>query len=178
VISIAAGIPSAFIEKKLKKGIPVIRTMPNTPALIRSGITAICKGKSAKEKDLSIAKKIFSAVGDVVIVRENMMNAITALSGSGPGYFMYIIEAFLVASMELGITYGTAMKLVSQTALGSAKLLVDQKVKPAELREQVTSKGGTTEAALKVFQKKKVGQEIVSGVLAAEKRAEQLARRK
>ena len=178
VISIAAGIPTSLIEGKLEKGIPVVRAMPNTPALVRAGITAICKGKSASAKDIEIAKKIFSAVGSVLIIREKLMNAITATSGSGPGYFMYLIEAFIVACMEMGMTWKMALEVVSQTALGSSKMLVDKKLNPAELREKVTSKGGTTEAAFKVFQKKKLTNAIVSGTLAAEKRAQQLAKGK
>ncbi len=178
IISAAAGIATSYIENKLKKGIPVIRSMPNTPAFIRAGVTGICKGRYATQKDMNIAKAVFSAVGDVVTVKENLMNAVTAISGSGPGYYMYIIEAFIVASMEMGLTWNTALKLVSGTALGSARLLVEGKMSPSELREQVTSKGGTTEAALKLFQKKKLSQIIVDGALAAEKRGKQLSRSK
>lgn len=175
IISIAAGITTKSIERHLKKNAVVIRAMPNAPALVGEGITAISKGRFVKEKDVNAAKHIFSAVGYVVEVKEDKMDLITAISGSGPAYIMYFIEAFLVVAMEFGLTWELALEIILQTVFGSAKLLEKSRIAPAEIREMVTSKGGTTEAALEVFRKHKLDTIIRNGVRAAVRRAKVLS---
>jgi len=151
LISIAAGISTEFIEGKIGRKISVIRVMPNMPALIQSGISAICKGRFATNRDLAVAQGLFKNIGEVIVVKENLMDAITVISGSGPAYFFYLVEVLVKAALELGIEKRIAKKLVVETALGSAKVLKLTDETPWGLRAKVTSKGGTTEAAFKEF---------------------------
>jgi pyrroline-5-carboxylate reductase len=154
IISIAAGIPLKMIHSIIRREIPLIRVMPNTPALIQKGISALAPGKRATSEHMEIARGIFDAVGETVIVNEEMMDAVTALSGSGPGYFFRIMECFVEAGEQLGFDRETALLLVIQTVLGAAQLANESEKSLSELREMVTSPGGTTEAALAVFEKK------------------------
>lgn len=154
IISIAAGIPLKMIHSIIRRDIPLIRVMPNTPALIQKGISALAPGKRATSEHMEIARGIFDAVGETVIVKEEMMDAVTAVSGSGPGYFFRIMECFVKAGEELGFDTETALLLVIQTVLGAAQLASESEKSLSELREMVTSPGGTTEAALAVFEKK------------------------
>ncbi|MFH0881116.1 MAG: pyrroline-5-carboxylate reductase [Lentisphaerota bacterium] len=175
VISIAAGIPTARIESLLGEGIRVVRTMPNTPALVRKGITGMCAGRWAREDDLKLAEFILRAVGDVVLVEENKMDAVTAVSGSGPAYVFFLMEAMLSAAETLGLSGETAWKLVTATVDGSAELIMKTGDTAADLRKRVTSKGGTTAAALEVLEKKDVFNTVVDAVLAANRRAHELS---
>ena len=175
VISIAAGITSAFIEKKLGGKVRVIRTMPNMPAQVGEGITAVAKGKYAKNTDVALARKIFNCVGATVIVQEKMIDAVTAVSGSGPAYVFYFVECLLNAAQSLGFSKDVSKDLVMATLLGSAHLLDQQKEDAASLRAKVTSKGGTTQAAMDVLMKNKVDKIFSQALKAAQKRAKQLA---
>lgn len=151
LISVAAGISTKRIEREIGKKIAVIRVMPNMPTLIQAGVSAICKGRFAAKKDLGAAKKIFAKIGDIVEVKENLMDAVTAISGSGPAYFFYLIEVLIKSGIELGLNKEIARRLAVETALGSAKILKEIKESPENLRAKVTSKGGTTEAAFNEF---------------------------
>ena len=176
-ISIAAGISTHFIEGLFKLKVKVIRVMPNMTALIGQGISVICKGKYATAKDLDIAKKIFNSLGEVIEVEEKYLNLITGLSGSGPAYFFYFVEQLIKTGICLGLKKDVAEKLVIQTGLGSLKMLVHHKVHGGDtegLRKRVASKGGTTEAALKIFQKRKIDKTFDEAIRAAVKRAKEL----
>lgn len=174
VISIAAGIPIRFIEKLFDERVPVIRVMPNTPALVGEGASAITPGRYANKKHLELAKKIFSAVGYTVQLPEKLMNAVTALSGSGPAYIFYLAEILNEAAKKMNLPERIAQELVNQTILGAAKMLKVTGEFPQSLREKVTSPGGTTEAAIKYLQAKRFKQILVQAVLRACNRSREL----
>lgn len=174
VISIAAGIKTSFIEKILNNNIQVIRVMPNMPILAGSGISAISKGQFAKREALDIAFKIFSSSGDAVVVDEENMDAVTAVSGSGPAYFFFVIDAIIKSGIKLGLKKEIAAKLAIDTAFGSIKLLADSQLAPEELIKKIASKGGTTEAALKVFKSDSLEGIIFKAVTNASKRSKKL----
>lgn len=176
VISIAAGITTKYIEKKLGDRVRVIRTMPNLPAVIGQGVTAISKGTYASRSDLKNACAIFEKLGKVLIVNETLINAVTATSGSGPGYVYFLMEKMIEAAQKAGLTEDMATQLVIETFLGSVNLLKAHGAAPKALREKVTSKGGTTHAALEVFSKRKVGKIFHHAISAAVKRAHKLSR--
>jgi pyrroline-5-carboxylate reductase len=175
-LTVAAGIPTVFIEGLLKKDIPVVRAMPNTPGLIGSGATAIAPGRLANEVDMKIAETIFSSIGIVVMAEEKDLDAVTALSGSGPAYFFLLIECLTKAGVAVGLSEEMAETLAKQTALGAAQLALNSDDTPAELRKKVTSKGGTTEAALNVFQDEKYEDIVKKAIKAATDRAGELSR--
>ncbi len=176
VISIAAGITTRYIENIIGKEIPVIRAMPNMGAIIGQAVSSLSAGTSVKKSDMESAKEAFSAIGDVVEVDEKLVDAVTAVSGSGPAYFFYFIESLYEAAQELRLPSEVAKRLVMETALGSIKLLHELKEEPAELRKKVTSKGGTTEAAFKVLEYKKVKKIIKDAVKEACRRSQELSR--
>jgi pyrroline-5-carboxylate reductase len=177
IISIAAGITTKYIENIVGKDIPVIRAMPNMAAAIGESISSISAGSAAERADIELARNIFLTIGDVVEVDEKLVDAVTAISGSGPAYFFYMMEALIKAGCDAGLKEDIARKLVLKTALGSAKLLEILKEDPAALRSKVTSRGGTTEAAIKVFDSKKLRSIIKDAVSAARKRSKELQKR-
>ena len=177
LISIAAGITTKYIENIVGKDVPVIRIMPNMAATIGESISSISAGSAVKPEDMELAKEIFLTIGDVVEVDEKLVDAVTAISGSGPAYFFYMMEALIEAGCAAGLEEDVAKKLVLKTALGSAKLLEMLKEDPAILRSKVTSKGGTTEAAIKVFESKKFKNIIKDAVKAARARSKELQKR-
>ena len=176
LISIAAGITTKHIETAAGRDIPVIRAMPNMGALIGEAMTTLSRGTSVGDKEMESAKEIFSLIGDVIEVEEALVDAVTAISGSGPAYFFYMIESLQEAAESLGLGDKVAAKLVLKTALGSAKLLDVLKEDPAVLRKRVASKGGTTEAALNIFEKKRFKNIINDAVKAAYKRSKELSK--
>jgi len=176
VISIAAGITCKYIEKRLESNIHVVRAMPNLPAQVGRGITGICPGKTTVNKDMILARRIFNCIGEVVIVNEKKMDAITAVSGSGPAYVFQFIEQFNSAAVSLGLDKNSAKNLVLQTIKGSLDLLEKQKEDAGQLRAKVTSKGGTTQAAIDVFQKRKSKEIFKAALSAAKKRARKLSK--
>jgi pyrroline-5-carboxylate reductase len=178
VISIAAGIATAFIEERLQPGIRVVRVMPNMPALIGEGAAALAPGTHAAEPDLKLARHIFDSVGITVEVKEDLMDAVTGLSGSGPGYVFLIIEAFADAGVRMGLAPETSLRLISQSLLGAAKLCLRGEKPPAELRAMVTSPGGTTLAGLKVLEERKLRESLIAAVEAATRRSAELGGRK
>lgn len=175
VISIAAGITTGFIEGYLTKGVRVIRVMPNTPALVSSGATAVAKGSCATAQDIKLARAIFDAVGLTVEVEEKMLDAVTGLSGSGPAYCFVMIEALSDAGVQMGLPRELALKLACQTMLGSATLCLQSDKHPAQLKDMVTSPGGTTAAGLKVLEEGKIRATLIAAVEAATKRSKELA---
>jgi pyrroline-5-carboxylate reductase len=149
IVSVAAGVTTAHIQSRLPAGVPVVRCMPNTPALVDQAMTAICAGDHAGEQHLAVAESLLQAVGKVVRVPESQLDAVTALSGSGPAYFFYLVEAMIDAGILLGLPRALAAELIVQTAIGSAVMLRDSGEHPVQLREAVTSPGGTTIAAIR-----------------------------
>ncbi len=176
IISIAAGVKTKTMEKLLGSQGRVIRTMPNLPAQIGKGITAVAKGAKATVKDFKFTKEIFSFVGEVVGVDEKDIDTVTAISGSGPAYVFLFIEEFLKAARSLGgLSPKMSDQLVLETIKGSVAVLDTTKVEPKKLRELVTSKKGTTEAAIKEFSKKGTDKIFKNALAAAKKRAKQLS---
>lgn len=176
VVSIAAGITVAFIEQRLIQKAKVIRTMPNMPALISEGITAVCKGKWATALDVKTVCSMLSGIGQTLVVRENMMDAITAVSGSGPAYVFLFVECLIKAGLNVGLSSAQAKDLVYQTLVGSAHLLEKSKDDAATLRAKVTSKGGTTQAATDVFMARNIERIFIEAIAAARNRAKELAK--
>ena len=175
VISIAAGKTIKFIEDQLQTNNPVIRAMPNTPAQIGKGISAIAAGAKVSNDELKIATELFLTTGEVVVVTEDKIDAVTALSGSGPAYFFYFIEAMVKAGVELGLTDEIASKLAIETISGSAAMLKESNLDAATLRKNVTSPKGTTAAALEVFSNGDLENIILKAMSAAKNRAQELA---
>ena len=175
VISIAAGITASFIESNLAKGIRVIRVMPNTPALVSAGATAVAKGANATDEDIKLSRTIFDAVGITVEVDEKLMDAVTGLSGSGPAYFFVIIEALSDAGVLMGLPRNLALQLAAQTMLGAATLCLQEGNHPAQLKDMVTSPGGTTAAGLQALEEGKIRATLIAAVEAATKRSQELA---
>ncbi|MBN1998620.1 pyrroline-5-carboxylate reductase [candidate division KSB1 bacterium] len=149
IISIIAGIPTRLINKAIGKKNPIIRVMPNIPAVIDEGASGLCLGQYAQDIDRDIAVQIFEAVGKVEVVLESQMDVITALSGSGPAYIYMIIEALTDGGVMMGLPRDVATRLATQTVLGSAKLVRETAIHPAVLKDQVTTPGGTTISAIK-----------------------------
>ena len=176
VISIAAGVPIVKIETYFKKPVSLIRVMPNMPALVGAGMSAFALGKHASGKHRKIAESILSAFGEIVMVPEKMLDLVTAVSGSGPAYFFLLAEKLIEAAYELGMKVDVAKKLVYQTALGSSRVMQSGQEDPETLIDRVASKGGTTEAALKIFQKEGFGKIIQDAVKAAVRRSKEISR--
>jgi pyrroline-5-carboxylate reductase len=167
VVSVAAGITTAHLERGLRDRVPVVRCMPNTPALVDQAMTAISGGAHADEPHLAVAESLLAAVGRVVRVPENQLDAVTALSGSGPAYFFYLVEAMIDAGILLGLPRALAAELIVQTAIGSAVMLRDSGEHPVQLREAVTSPGGTTIAAIRELEVHGVRAALLAAIEAA-----------
>lgn len=174
-ISIAAGVTTRRIEDELAAGVRVIRCMPNTPALVGQGAAAICSGAHADECDLDVAEALLSASSCVVRVDEEQINAVTALSGSGPAYVFYLMEAMIEAGEKMGLHPDVVRTLTLATVAGAASLAEQSEEDPATLRARVTSKGGTTEAALNILEGADVKESIISAMERAKARGDELA---
>ena len=174
VISIAAGRSTRWLEQRLARRQSVIRAMPNTPAQIRQGITVLCRGRAARAAHLAVARRLFGALGETVELPERDFHAVTAISGSGPAYVFLLMEAMLAAGRRLKLPAAALARLVVQTVAGSAALARATGEPPAVLRARVTSKGGTTAAALRAFARARVPAGLVSGMVAAARRSAQL----
>jgi pyrroline-5-carboxylate reductase len=175
VLSVAAAIPTAQIEARLAPDVPVVRAMPNAPALVHEGMAGICGGAHAHEEHLDLAEDVLSHLGAVARVPETYMDAVTAVSGSGPAYFALLAEAMIEAGILLGLGRETSTQLVVQTMLGTAKLLRDEKMHPVELRETVTSPGGTTIRAIRELEQAGVRAAFLNAIQAAMERSRELA---
>jgi pyrroline-5-carboxylate reductase len=175
LVSLAAGITTAAIEAQIGDGIPVVRVMPNTPALVDEGMAAISPGSHCDDAHLAIAEDLLAATGRVVRVPEKQQDAVTAISGSGPAYIFFVVESMIEAGVHLGLPRTTATELVVQTVVGSAKLLRETGEHPTVLREQVTSPGGTTAAAIRQLEDHKVRAAFITAMEAARDRSRSLA---
>jgi pyrroline-5-carboxylate reductase len=175
VVSLAAGITTAFLEARLPDGVAVVRVMPNTPALVDEGMAAISRGSHCDEEHLVEAESLMASTGRVVRVPERQQDAVTAISGSGPAYIFFVVESMIEAGVHLGLPRATAAELVVQTVVGSAKLLRETGEHPTVLREQVTSPGGTTAAAVRELEDHKVRAAFLTALEAARDRSRALA---
>ena len=175
IISVLAGITTDTLHHKFELNLPVVRTMPNTPALVDEGATAMCKGTHANDANLEIARAVFEAVGTVEVVPEYLMDAITGLSGSGPAYIYMIIEALTDAGVKQGIPRTTAARLAAQTVFGAAKLVIDTQKHPAILRDEVTTPGGTTISAIAELESHGLRTMLINAVATATARSKELS---
>nr|WP_275588433.1 pyrroline-5-carboxylate reductase [Microlunatus panaciterrae] len=175
VVSLAAGVDIASIEAQLPEGTAVVRVMPNTPAQVDEGMAAISPGAHSEPHHLERVTEILSATGRVLTVPESYQDAVTAISGSGPAYLFFVVEAMIEAGVHLGLPRDIATELVVQTMLGSAKLLRETGEHPTVLRERVTSPGGTTAAAIRQLEDHKVRAAFIGAMEAARDRSRQLA---
>jgi len=171
IISIAAGISTHYIESFLKEEVPVIRVMPNTPILVGAGMTAISAGRWARPENLAATREIFESASRVIVVEESLIDAITALSGSGPAYFFYLVEAMKEAGVTLGLTGDDADLCARQTAFGAGKMLIESEEPVETMRKKVTSPGGTTEAAISKMEEGSLKEIIIRAVKAAAERS-------
>lgn len=174
VISVAASVTTNFVEQRLTKAIPVIRAMPNTPAIYNAGMTGMCGGKHATPDQLKTAETIFKCVGETVFVDESLMDGVTALSASGPAYLYVIIEALAEAGVKLGISRETSTLLVAQTAYGAAKMVLESKSHPALLKDMVTTPAGCTIDGLMELEEGKLRVTLIKAVVKAAERAREL----
>jgi pyrroline-5-carboxylate reductase len=175
VVSLAAGITTAFLESRLPDGVAVVRVMPNTPALVDEGMAAIAPGSHCDDDHLAVAEGLLGSTGRVLRVPEKHMDAVTAISGTGPAYVFFVVESMIEAGVHLGLPRATATELVVQTLVGSAKMLRETGSHPVVLREQVTSPGGTTAAALRELEVHKVRAAFLAAMEAARNRSAELA---
>ena len=176
ILSVAAGVTTGFIESHLSPEARVVRAMPNAPALVHEGIAGIAAGRSATEADLALAEEALGHLGAVVRVSEYDLDAVTALSGSGPAYFALLAEAMIEAGLLLGLSRDVSTQLVVQTMFGSALLLRDEQIHPVELRETVTSPGGTTTRAIRELELSGVRAAFLNAISAATERSRELAK--
>jgi pyrroline-5-carboxylate reductase len=174
VVSVAAGVPIEALESRLPRGSRVVRAMPNTPATVQAGATAVSGGAHASADDLRIARELFEAVGRVVVLDEGLLDAVTGLSGSGPAYVMLIIEALADGGVKVGLHRDTALLLAAQTVFGSAKLLLETGEHPGRLKDMVTSPGGTAIAGLHTLESGALRKTLIDAVETASKRAAEL----
>ena len=175
VISIAAGITIESLENGLGSQTAIVRCMPNTPALVQTGATGLFANAQVSSLQKNLAEEILQAVGIVVwLEKEQQLDAVTALSGSGPAYYFLVMEAMIIAGEAMGLTHDTAKKLTLQTALGAAKMAINSDVDPAELRRRVTSPGGTTEQAIQSLEKNQLVAVFGEALAAAKQRSEEL----
>ncbi|BCS98972.1 pyrroline-5-carboxylate reductase [Desulfoluna limicola] len=183
IITIAAGLPLSFYEGILYEGLdetsaarlPIMRVMPNTPALVLAGMSGLCGNAHTTPSDMDLAEALLSSMGDVLRVTEAQMDGVTAVSGSGPAYFFYFVEAMVKTAEKMGFQSGEANRLALATLNGAAKLLLDSGEEPADLRRKVTSPGGTTEAAINEMKARNVAEGIQEGMLAAARRSRELS---
>jgi pyrroline-5-carboxylate reductase len=174
VVSVAAGVPIAAIESRLPPGSRVVRAMPNTPATVLAGATAIASGAHARADDVRVSRELFEAVGRVVVLEESLIDAVTGLSGSGPAYIMLIIEALADGGVKVGLHRDTALLLAAQTVFGSAKLLLESGEHPGRLKDMVTSPGGTAISGLHTLESGGLRKTLIDAVEVATKRAAEL----
>jgi pyrroline-5-carboxylate reductase len=176
VISIAAGVTIRTIAKQIAGAMRVVRAMPNVPALVREGMTALALGSAVSEDDSRLARTVFEVVGRVVLVEERLMDAVTGLSGSGPAYIFQAIEALADGGVMMGLPRQTAELLAAQTVLGSARLVLESGVHPAQLKDRVASPGGTTIAGLHQLEQGGFRAALMAAVEAATTRSKELGR--
>ena len=175
LVSLAAGITTAFIESRVPEGVAVVRVMPNTPALVDEGMAAISPGSHCDEAHLTEVEALMASTGKVLRIPEKQMDAVTAISGSGPAYIFFVVESMIEAGVHLGLPRATATELVVQTLVGSAAMLRETGTHPVVLREQVTSPSGTTASALRELEIHRVRAAFLAAMEAARNRSRELA---
>jgi pyrroline-5-carboxylate reductase len=175
VVSFAAGIRTSFVERHLTEGVPVVRVMSNVPVMVDEAMSVISPGRHAEDKHLAVAEELLGYVGRVLRLPERHQDAVTATSGSGPAYFFLLAEAMIEACILLGLSRDVATELIIQTMLGSAKMLRDTGMHPVELREMVTSPGGTTIEAIRHLEEAGVRAAFLNAIDKARRRSEELA---
>ena len=176
VISIAAGVPTVALRAHLAPPMRLIRVMPNTPAPVLEGVTAIARGEGLAPGDLETAQELFRAVGRVVVLDEDAMDAVTGLSGSGPAYVAIVIESLADGGVKMGLDRATAMTLAAQTVLGSAKLVLETGMHPGQIKDMVASPGGTTIAGIAALEEGAVRHTFISAVERATERSRELGK--
>jgi pyrroline-5-carboxylate reductase len=176
LVSVAASVPTSFIEGRLASPLPVVRAMPNTPCLLGAGMTVLCRGAHATEADLGLARALFEPVGRTTVLDERLMDAVTGLSGSGPAYIYLVIESLAEAGVKLGIPRETATLLSAQTVLGAARMVLETKEHPALLKDVVTTPAGCTIDGLLELEEGKLRVTLVKAVVKAAERARELVR--
>ncbi len=176
LVSIAAGISTAHLEGRVADSVRVVRAMPNAPLVVKSGVTALCRGLRAQDADLATARELFESVGQVVEVPEGSMDAVTGLSGSGPAFVLVVIEALSDAGVRAGLPRGVARTLAAQTVLGAARWVLESGEHPSELRDRVTSPAGTTIAGLAALEQAGLRHALLEAVRAATARAQELGK--
>lgn len=176
VVSLCAGLPTSLFERRLPEGVPVVRVMPNTPMLVGEAMSAISPGRHAGPEHLAVVEELLTAVGKVVRVPESQQDAVTALSGSGPAYFFFLVEAMIDAGILLGLPRAVAEKLIVQSAVGAAAMLVETGEHPVTLREAVTSPAGTTIMAIRELENHGVRAALLAAIEAARDRSVELGR--
>jgi len=175
IVSVAASVPTLMIEKDLPPTVPVIRAMPNTPCIMGEGMTAICKGRAATADHVALTRHIFNVVGRTVVVDEKHMDAVTALSASGPAYIYIILESLAEAGVKVGLPRDIATLLAAQTALGAAKVVLETGDHPALLKDAVTTPAGCTIDAIMELEEGKLRVTLIKAVVKAAQRAKELA---
>ncbi|HSC86522.1 MAG TPA: pyrroline-5-carboxylate reductase [Polyangiaceae bacterium] len=176
LISVAAGVTTERLEGALGSGARVVRCMPNTPALVGAGATALCRGRHAGAEDLALAERLLGAGGLTALVDESMMDAVTGLSGSGPAFVMLVIEALADGGVRAGLPRAIAHRLAAQTVLGSAQLVLETGKHPGELKDSVTSPGGTTIAGIEALEQGGLRGTLMAAVRAAAERSRELSK--
>lgn len=176
LISIAAGLPTRTLRAQLGRPARLIRVMPNTPALVLEGVTAIARAEGLEAGDLETAQELFGAVGRVVVLEEDALDAVTGLSGSGPAYVAIVIESLADGGVKMGLDRATAMTLAAQTVLGSAKLILETGTHPGQLKDMVASPGGTTIAGISALEEGGVRRTFISAVERATQRSRELGK--
>jgi len=174
IVSVAAGYPIARISRHLNGATRIVRAMPNTPSIIREGVTALAHQSGLSEKDFAIARALFAAIGTVVIVAERSMDVVTGLSGSGPAYVFVMIEALADGGVKMGLPRETAQLLAAQTVAGAARLVMESHEHPGVLKDRVASPGGTTIAGLHELERGHFRATVISAVEAASRRSAEL----
>ncbi|MBV9060276.1 MAG: pyrroline-5-carboxylate reductase [Pseudonocardiales bacterium] len=174
VVSLCAGLPTALYERRLPDGVPVVRVMPNTPMLVGEAMSVISAGRFATDTHLQLTEELLSSVGKVVRVPESQQDAVTALSGSGPAYFFYLVEAMIDAGILLGLPRPLVTELITQSAVGAARMLRETGDHPVLLREAVTSPGGTTIMAIRELERHRVRAALLDAIEAARDRSVEL----
>ena len=175
-ISIAAGVKLSQLEAWLGDTRPIVRVMPNTPALVLAGMSVLCPNRACGKAEVETARRIFAAVGDAVVIeREDLLDAVTGLSGCGPGYVFVILDALIEGAVKLGLPRDLARRLAVQTVLGAAKLAAETGRHPAELRDMVASPGGATLAGLEVLERGNLRATLMAAVEAATRRSRELS---
>lgn len=178
LVSVIAGVSTTSIVESVGKEMPVVRTMPNTSAMIGQSATAICKGKFATNTHIQQTEALFEAIGTVSVVAEEQMHIVTGISGSGPAYIYYIVEAMEQAAAEEGLASDVAKQLITQTILGAGKMLQTQPESASQLRENVTSPNGTTAAGIAALERHTVDEAVIDCVKSATRRSEELGQQK